>query len=129
MQPARTMLPALCAASLLIRAAGAAPQTGTRIACSGAVRRTIVAARDEVGRGVRYDASYRVLAYPGGDPPKDRGACTDVLIRAFRANKIDLQQRTSLCIPSATASPARNRASTTEGFRICASTSPGMVKR
>lgn len=40
-----------------------------------------------------YDGSYRRIAYPGGDVPADRGVCTDVLIRAYRAIGIDLQQR------------------------------------
>jgi uncharacterized protein len=49
-------------------------------------------ARDEVRRGVLYDASYRQLQYPGGDVQPDRGACTDVVIRAFRAAGYDLQK-------------------------------------
>jgi uncharacterized protein YijF (DUF1287 family) len=49
-------------------------------------------ARKEVEAGVRYDASYRLLSgYPNGDIPADRGACTDVVIRAFRAAGVDLQ--------------------------------------
>jgi uncharacterized protein YijF (DUF1287 family) len=32
------------------------------------------------------------LAYPGGDVPEDRGVCTDVVVRAFRALGMDLQQ-------------------------------------
>jgi len=39
-----------------------------------------------------YDPSYRTLAYPGGDVPLERGVCTDVIIRAFRAVGIDLQK-------------------------------------
>jgi uncharacterized protein YijF (DUF1287 family) len=31
-----------------------------------------------------YDAAYVRLPYPGGDVPRDRGACTDVVIRAAR---------------------------------------------
>lgn len=52
----------------------------------------LLGARDEVKKGVRYDASYQVIAYPGGDVPPDRGACTDVVIRAFRDAGFDLQQ-------------------------------------
>jgi uncharacterized protein YijF (DUF1287 family) len=40
---------------------------------------------------VVYDPSYRVIAYPGGDVPRNRGVCTDVLIRAYREFKVDLQ--------------------------------------
>ena len=42
---------------------------------------------------VIYDGSYRVIAYPMGDIKSDRGACTDEVIRAYRAVGIDLQQR------------------------------------
>jgi len=54
--------------------------------------RIVAAARDEVRRGVTYDASYQTLAYPGGDVARDRGACTDVVIRALRAAGYDLQK-------------------------------------
>lgn len=54
--------------------------------------RLVAAARDEVRRGVVYDASYRLLDYPGGDVPADRGACTDLVIRALRAVGHDLQR-------------------------------------
>lgn len=39
-----------------------------------------------------YDASYRNIPYPGGDVPRTQGACTDVVIRAFRDGGIDLQR-------------------------------------
>jgi uncharacterized protein YijF (DUF1287 family) len=42
---------------------------------------------------VIYDGSYRRITYPGGDVQADRGVCTDVIIRAYRAIGIDLQQR------------------------------------
>jgi uncharacterized protein len=41
---------------------------------------------------VTYDPSYLRLAYPGGDVPADRGVCSDVVVRAYRALGIDLQQ-------------------------------------
>ena len=50
------------------------------------------AARDQVGVTVTYDPAYVKLAFPGGDVPRDRGVCTDVVIRALRdAWGIDLQ--------------------------------------
>jgi hypothetical protein len=49
------------------------------------------AARAQIGKTVYYDGSYRRMKYPGGDVPLDRGVCTDVLIRAFRAAGVDLQ--------------------------------------
>lgn len=49
-------------------------------------------ARLEVERGVQYDAAYHVLPTDeNGDLPPDRGACTDVVIRALRAVDVDLQ--------------------------------------
>lgn len=41
---------------------------------------------------VKYDGSYYVLKYPNGDVPKDKGVCTDVVIRAYRKLGIDLQK-------------------------------------
>ena len=52
----------------------------------------LLGARQEARQGTRYDASYASIKYPGGDVPSDRGACTDVVIRAFRNAGIDLQQ-------------------------------------
>lgn len=54
--------------------------------------RLTAAARDQVGVTVVYDPSYAALAFPGGDIPRDRGVCTDVVIRALRDGwGIDLQ--------------------------------------
>ena len=50
------------------------------------------AAVAQTRKHVVYDGSYRRIAYPGGDVPADRGVCTDVIIRAYRAIGIDLQQ-------------------------------------
>ena len=51
------------------------------------------AGRQQVGVTTLYDGSYRVLAYPGGDVPVERGVCTDVVVRAFRAARaVDLQK-------------------------------------
>ncbi|MDO9224239.1 MAG: DUF1287 domain-containing protein [Caulobacter sp.] len=53
----------------------------------------VAAARRQVGVTVRYDPAYVRLAYPGGDLPRDRGVCTDVVIRAYRAAfLLDLQK-------------------------------------
>ena len=41
---------------------------------------------------VVYDPGYYAIDYPMGDVPADRGVCTDVVIRAYRAMDIDLQQ-------------------------------------
>ena len=53
----------------------------------------LTAAHAQVGVTRYYDSSYVRLDYPGGDVPIDRGVCADVVIRAYRALGIDLQQR------------------------------------
>lgn len=49
-------------------------------------------ARVQLGWNTVYDPRYVKLGYPGGDVPKDRGVCTDVVIRALRAVGFDLQK-------------------------------------
>ena len=53
----------------------------------------VAAARAQIGVTVRYDPAYQVLAYPGGDVARDRGVCTDVVVRALRSQGLDLQAR------------------------------------
>jgi uncharacterized protein YijF (DUF1287 family) len=45
-----------------------------------------------IGTTVTYDPAYVRLRYPGGDVRPDRGVCTDVVIRAYRALGLDLQR-------------------------------------
>lgn len=53
----------------------------------------VTAARQQVGVTIVYDPAYVRLAYPGGDIARERGVCTDVVIRAYRdAFALDLQQ-------------------------------------
>ncbi|MEA3065182.1 MAG: uncharacterized protein QOJ27_1628 [Sphingomonadales bacterium] len=62
-------------------------------AATGKAARLIAAARAQIGVTVRYDSAYTPLAFPGGDVPRERGVCTDVVIRAYRdALGIDLQK-------------------------------------
>jgi len=51
----------------------------------------VTAARQQTQSTVTYDGSYARIGYPMGDVPADRGVCTDVVIRAYRAIGIDLQ--------------------------------------
>jgi uncharacterized protein len=54
---------------------------------------SLVAAALEQTAGVSvYQARYVRIAYPGGDVSPFYGVCTDVVIRAYRALGIDLQQ-------------------------------------
>ncbi|MGF1656659.1 MAG: DUF1287 domain-containing protein [Verrucomicrobiales bacterium] len=52
----------------------------------------VEAAREQIGVTMTYDPGYATLDYPNGDIPRDRGVCTDVVIRAYRdAFQKDLQ--------------------------------------
>ncbi len=59
---------------------------------STAADKIVNGAKLEVIRGVSYDASYAQIPYPNGDVPRDRGACTDVVVRALRNAGSDLQK-------------------------------------
>ncbi|WP_081885914.1 DUF1287 domain-containing protein [Haloferula sp. BvORR071] len=53
----------------------------------------VSAARKQVGVTLIYDGTYVTLDYPGGDVPRERGVCTDVVIRALRDGlRLDLQK-------------------------------------
>ena len=51
------------------------------------------AARAQTAEFIIYNDKYRRIAYPMGDVQPLYGVCTDVVIRAYRALGIDLQQR------------------------------------
>ncbi|MGO2213387.1 DUF1287 domain-containing protein [Psychrobacter alimentarius] len=49
-------------------------------------------AKKQIGVTTSYDPTYRKLDFPRGDVPIETGVCTDVIIRAYRLQNIDLQQ-------------------------------------
>ncbi len=51
----------------------------------------VSAAREQTRSTVIYDGAYVRIGYPMGDVPANRGVCTDVVIRAYRAIGVDLQ--------------------------------------
>lgn len=57
-----------------------------------AVQKMIENAREQIQVTRGYSQEYFTLKYPGGDPPIETGACTDVVIRALRAAGVDLQK-------------------------------------
>jgi uncharacterized protein YijF (DUF1287 family) len=73
--------------------AGPGAAEGAGAARDRFIARLVGAALERTKTTHIYDPSYRVLAYPGGDVPDDRGVCTDVIVRSYRAVGIDLQQR------------------------------------
>lgn len=56
-------------------------------------KKIVTRARAEIGKVAVYDNSWmQTSAYPGGDVPEGRGACTDVVVRALRTIGVDLQE-------------------------------------
>jgi hypothetical protein len=53
-------------------------------AWAGVGEKIVEAARKQIGVTVNYDPAYVSLDYPDGDVPRERGVCTDVVIRALR---------------------------------------------
>lgn len=51
----------------------------------------VTSARKQIGVTTKYDPAYVALKFPMGDVPKDRGVCTDVVVRAYRQQGRDLQ--------------------------------------
>ena len=49
-------------------------------------------AKKQIGITVSYDPTYRKLEFPRGDVASETGVCTDVIVRAYRLQNIDLQQ-------------------------------------
>jgi len=61
-------------------------------AASPFLDRLAEAAVGRTSQRVRYDPTYFVIPYPGGDVPAEVGVCTDEVIRSYRAVGVDLQR-------------------------------------
>jgi len=59
---------------------------------SGEIRNLLESANRQLETTKNYTQEYVVIAYPNGDLPIETGACTDVIIRSFRASGVDLQK-------------------------------------
>ena len=59
---------------------------------SGAIRSVIENAIEQTKITLNYTQDYFEIKYPNGDVPIETGACTDVIIRGFRAAGVDLQK-------------------------------------
>ncbi len=55
--------------------------------------RFVAAAMARTNHRITYDGTYQRISYPLGDVAADRGVCSDVVIRVYRALGIDLQRR------------------------------------
>ena len=80
------------ATALVLAGCGSRAEAQGR-AASPRAQRLIAAARRQLGVTLVYDPAYTRLGYPGGDVPRSKGVCTDVVIRAYRdAFAVDLQR-------------------------------------
>lgn len=50
----------------------------------GKAGRLIAAARRQIGVTTSWNGTYTRLPFPGGDVPRSTGACTEVILRAYR---------------------------------------------
>jgi uncharacterized protein len=77
----------MTAASSLARAEAPAVNKSAAITAppTATAAKLIAAAQTQIGVTTRYNPAYERLAFPGGDVPVERGVCTDVVIRAYRA--------------------------------------------
>lgn len=57
-----------------------------------AAEKIVLGAREQLSWGTSYSPGYVKIAFPGGDLPKTKGVCTDVVIRALRKAGYDLQK-------------------------------------
>jgi uncharacterized protein YijF (DUF1287 family) len=81
----------LLGAGAAIAAAGCT-QARPSVPATSRASRLIAAARRQIGVTTRYDSAYTRLPFPNGDVPREKGVCTDVVIRAYRdAFGLDLQ--------------------------------------
>lgn len=62
------------------------------VVASGEIRRMLENAARQTEITKSYDPKYVVIAYPNGDIAPEKGVCTDVIVRAFRAAGVDLQR-------------------------------------
>lgn len=56
------------------------------------LQKVINSAKAQTGVTRFYDPGYSSIPYPGGDVPQEKGVCSDVIVRAFRAGGVDLQK-------------------------------------
>ena len=75
----RTILLSVAAVSVL-PAAARSPVLAPDLAA-----RLVASAESQIGVTRIYDPAYVRIPFPGGDVPVDRGVCTDVVVRAYRA--------------------------------------------
>lgn len=83
----RLLVAAILTLAAAVPASAAPGETGADFA-----RKLASAARQQTSNFVIYNPSYQKIPYPMGDVPAHFGVCTDVVVRAYRALGIDLQE-------------------------------------
>jgi uncharacterized protein YijF (DUF1287 family) len=63
-----------------------------REVASEPINKMLQSAEEQTRLTKNYTQAYFTIQYPNGDLPIDTGACSDVVIRSFRAAGIDLQK-------------------------------------
>ncbi|CAN5345333.1 DUF1287 domain-containing protein [soil metagenome] len=56
------------------------------------IRQVLANSQEQLSLTKNYTQDYFSIPYPNGDPPIETGACTDVIVRGFRAAGVDLQK-------------------------------------
>ncbi len=74
----------LLGAGVALAGCSAPAQPPPQLRASPRAAKLIAAARRQVGVTLHYDSAYTALAFPNGDVPREKGVCTDVVIRAYR---------------------------------------------
>jgi len=84
----------LCVLSGACRRPVPAPTTvgGVQTRQRVAANKVIEGALSQLEKPAGYDDAYYPIAYPNGDVAPDRGACADVVVRAYRHAGVDLQR-------------------------------------
>jgi uncharacterized protein len=89
----KRLLPVIIVAVALLRGYGITHVAQRSETIGSPTIRTVVrSAINQTRITTGYDAAYAQIAYPGGDVSPKQGACSDVIIRAFRSAGVDLQQ-------------------------------------
>jgi uncharacterized protein len=83
----------LLTASITIHAAEATPApASTEISKPSLAQKILEGAKKQAAERTAYSPGYVRIAYPNGDVPRERGVCTDVIIRSLRHAGMDLQK-------------------------------------
>ncbi len=74
----------LCAGAAGLTVPVIGPRAENRAQAEEWATRLVAAARSQIGVTLFYDPSYSKIDFPGGDVPRFKGVCTDVIVRAYR---------------------------------------------